>query len=242
VRPRLSAGTTCCSRGPGRARLLFQRQIPFRVRLGQGHHPGVDYLRARPDVDRSRIALVRFESRRPSSSSAPPRTSTGWQPLSADPGFLSVWLPCPRSSCRSPAVPQWGRQEINTVWQDKVIPVLAATDRYELARCPRIWPAVFAGRARRGSLYRYVRPRHHSAEVSVASVADRVKRPHPRHGLRNRTRWSFPFPSRAPRSSKLLRGPKQQHTSPPPKAPNSTVRHAPQVRNQVVYDWLDRAS
>jgi len=228
--------------GPGQGSMLFQRQIPFRYDWDKVITQVVDYLRARPDVDRSRIAL----SGSSLGGELVVRAAAYEHRLAAvvaDPGFLSVWLPW---SQKFPPIAKLfasgaGKQEINTVWQDKVIPVLAATDRYELAKVSEGYGRQYLQAARAGQIFTDMYDLGTTLQkFSVASVADRVSAP-TLVTVYEQDSLVIPVPQQGAEVFKLLRGPKQQHTF---TAAEGAQFHcapmAPQVRNQVVYDWLDR--
>ena len=227
--------------GPGQGEMLFERQVPFRYDWENVVTPVVDYLRSRPDVDSGRIVLngsslggelviraAAFEHRLAA--------------VVADPGFLSLWLtwqtkfPPIASLFASGA----SKQEINAVWQGKVIPVLDASDRYEVAKTSEGYGQQFlrAARARQvfTDMYDFATT---VMKFTVADVASQVTAPTFVTAYEDDA-LVVPAAGQGSEVFKLLRGAKQFHTF---TAAEGAQFHcapmAPQTRNQVVYDWLD---
>jgi dienelactone hydrolase len=140
--------------GPGQGSVLFQRQVPFRPDWENVITPVVDYLRSRPDVDPSRIALsgsslggelviraAAFEHRLAA--------------VIADPGILSVWLSW------TTGFPELGtlfasgasKQEINAAWTKKIVPAFNAVDRFEVPKRAEGYGRPFLLAARAGQVF-----------------------------------------------------------------------------------------
>jgi dienelactone hydrolase len=227
--------------GPGQGSMLFERQIPFRYDWENVITPVLDYLRSRPDVDPARIALsgsslggelviraAAFEHRLAA--------------VIADPGFLSVWLTW---SAKFPPIAALfasgaSRQEINAVWQEKIVPRFDAVDRYEVAKTSEGYGTQFLLAARAGQVFTDMYDFGTTVrQFTVADVAGRVTAPTLVTGYQD-DQLVIPPGKQGPEVFKLLRGDKQYHYF---TAAEGAQFHcapmAPQVRNQVVYDWLD---
>jgi dienelactone hydrolase len=227
--------------GPGQGSMLFERQIPFRHDWENVITPVVNYLRSLPDVDPARIALsgsslggelviraAAFEHRLAA--------------VVADPGFLSLWLTW---SAKFPPIAALfasgaSKQEINTAWQDKVIPALSAADRYEVAKTSEGYGTQFLQAARAGQVFTDMYDFGTTVQTfTVTDVADRVTAPTLVTNYQD-DQLVVPAPEQGPEVFKLLRSDKQYHYF---TAAEGAQFHcapmAPQVRNQVVYDWLD---
>jgi dienelactone hydrolase len=227
--------------GPGQGSLLFQQQIPFRYDWENVVTPVVDYLLSRPEVDPARIALTgsslggelviraaAFEHRLAA--------------VVADPGFLSLWLTW---SVNFPPIAalfasRASKQEINAAWQDKVIPALSATGRYEVAKTSEPYGRQFLQAARAGKVFTDMYDFGTTVQqFTVADVADRVTAPTLVTNYQDDS-LVVPASEQGPEVFKLLRSHKQYHYF---TAAEGAQFHcapmAPQVRNQVVYDWLD---
>jgi dienelactone hydrolase len=227
--------------GPGQGSMLFERQIPFRYDWEKVITPVVDYLRSRPDVDPARIALsgsslggelviraTAFEHRLAA--------------VVADPGFLSLWLTW---SAKFPPIAALfasgaSKQEINAVWQDKIAPRFDAVDRYEVAKTSEGYGSQFLLAARAGlvfpDMYEFATT---VQRFNVADVAGQVTAPTLVTGYQD-DQLVIPPDKQGPEVFKLLGGDKQYHYF---TAAQGAQFHcapmAPQVRNQVVYDWLE---
>jgi cephalosporin-C deacetylase-like acetyl esterase len=227
--------------GPGQGSMLFQRQVPFRSDWENVITPVVDYLRARPEVDRARIALTgsslggelviraaAFEHRLAA--------------VVADPGFLSLWLSWAANFPQIASLFAKGasKQEINTVWAKDFVPKFSAVDRYELAKTSEPYGTQFlqAARSRKvfADMYDFSRT---VMKFTVADVADRITAPTLVTAYDSDS-LVIPPAKQSPVVYQALRGRKQFHTF---TAAEGAQFHcapmAPQTRNQVVYDWLD---
>jgi dienelactone hydrolase len=227
--------------GPGQGSMLFERQVPFRHDWENVITPVVDYLRSRPDVDPARIALsgsslggelviraAAFEHRLAA--------------VVADPGFLSLWLTWQTKFPPIAALFASGasKQEINTAWQDKIIPALSAVDRYEVAKTSEGYGSQFLRAARAGQVFTDMYDFATTVQqFTVAGVAGRVAAPTLVTNYQD-DQIVIPPAKQGPEVFKLLRSDKQYRSF---TAAQGAQFHcapmAPQVRNQVVYDWLD---
>jgi dienelactone hydrolase len=228
--------------GPGQGAMLFERQIPFRPDWENVITPVVDYLRSRPDVDPSRIAL------------------TGWSlggqlviraaafehrlaAVVADPGFLSNWL---GAMTVWPALADLfadgaTKEQVNDAWVNDFVPAFDAVTRYELAKTSEGYGRHLLLAARAGhvftDLYDYGTTQ---MKFTVADVAAQVTTPALITGYQDDT-LVVPTAGQGGEVYKLLRCTKQYHYF---TAAEGAQYHcapmAPQTRNQVVFDWLDQ--
>jgi dienelactone hydrolase len=226
--------------GPGQGEMLFERQVPFRYDWENVITPVVDYLRSRPEVDPGRIVLngsslggllviraAAFEHRLAA--------------VVADPGFLSLWLtwqtkfPPIASLFASGA----SKQEINTVWREKIVPALGPAGRYEVAKTSEGYGSQFLRAARAGQVFTDMYDLGTTLmKFTVADVASQVTAPALVTAYQDDT-LVVPASKQGTEVFKLLGGPKQFHQF---TAAEGAQFHcapmAPQTRNQVVYDWL----
>jgi dienelactone hydrolase len=227
--------------GPGQGSMLFQRHVPFRHDWESVITPVMDYLRSRPDVDPARIALsgsslggelviraAAFEHRLAA--------------VIADPGFLSLWLTWQTKFPLIAALFASGasKQEINTAWQGKIIPALDAAGRYEVAKTSEPYGSQFLRAARAGQVFTDMYDFATTVQqFTVARVAGRVAAPTLVTNYQD-DQIVIPPAKQGPEVFKLLRADKRYHFF---TAAQGAQFHcapmAPQVRNQVVYDWLD---
>lgn len=227
--------------GPGQGELLFERQIPFRYDWENVITPVVDYLRSRPDVDASRIALIgsslggelviraaAFEHRLAA--------------VVADPGFLSLWLSWKTQFQTIGSLFAGGasKQEINTVWQNEVVPTLGPVGGFEVAKTAEGYGRQFLQAARAGQVFTDMYDFGTTVmKFDVANVASQVTAPalvteYDEDAL------VIPPPMQGPVVYQLLRGPKRFYEfTEAAGAQFHCAPMAPQARNQVVYDWLD---
>ena len=227
--------------GPGQGSVLFQRQIPFRPDWENVITPVVDYLRSRPDVDPSRIALIgsslggelviraaAFEHRLAA--------------VVADPAFLSVWLSWRTGYPPIAALFAHGatKAQVNAAWQKKIVPTLNAVDRYNFAKRAEGYGRKFLLAARAGQVFSDLYDFGTTVmKFSVATVAARVTAPTLVTAYSG-DQLVIPASGRGTRVYKLLRSRKQYHQFTAAEgAQDHCAPMAPQTRNQVVYDWLD---
>ena len=227
--------------GPGQGSMLFQRQIPFRPDWENVITPIVDYLRSRPDVDPSRIALngsslggelviraAAFEHRLAA--------------VVADPAILSVWLSW------TTGYPQLGslfasgasKEEINKIWQGKIVPTFNAVDWYNVAKRAEGYGQQFLLAARAGHVFGDLYDFGTTVmKFTCAQVAGRVTAPTLVTAYQD-DELVIPASGQGSQVYKLLRSRKQFHQFTAAEgAQDHCAPMAPQTRNQVVYDWLD---
>lgn len=228
--------------GPGQGSMLFERQITLRYDWEKVITPVVDYLRDRPEVDRDRIVLsgsslggelvvraAAFEHRLAA--------------VVADPGFLSLWVSWQTLENGITSLFDKGlsKAEINGVWQQKFVPSLTATERFNLVKAaePYDRQALLAGRAGKvfDDLYGLGTT---LMRFTVADVAAQVTAP-TLVTVYDEDQLVKPPAGQGEQVYRLLRGDKQIVTF---AAAEGAQEHcgpmAPQTRNQVVHDWLDR--
>jgi dienelactone hydrolase len=227
--------------GPGQGGMLFERQVPFRYDWENVITPVVDYLLSRPEVDPRRIILngsslggelviraAAFEHRLAA--------------VVADPGFLSLWLtwqakfPPIASLFASGA----SKQQVNAVWQEKVIPALGPVGSYEVAKTSEGYGAQFLQAARAGHVFTDMYDFATTImKFTVADVASKVTAPTLVTAYQGDA-LVIPPAEQGSEVFKLLRGGKRlHHFTAADGAQFHCAPMAPQAHNQVIYDWLD---
>jgi hypothetical protein len=227
--------------GPGQGSMLFERQVPFRYDWENVITPVVDYLRERPDVDPGRIVLngsslggelvvraAAFEHRLAA--------------VIADPAILSVWLSWQTGEKAITDLFTKGltKDQINAAWQKDIVPQLDAVNRYNIAKRAEGYGRQFLLAARARKVFTDLYDLGTTLmRFTVEQVADRVTAPTLVTTYEG-DQLVIPPAGQGPAVYKLLRGDKAQHTF---TAAEGTQYHcapmAPQIRNQVVFDWLD---
>jgi dienelactone hydrolase len=228
--------------GPGQGSMLFERQVPFRYDWENVITPVVDYLRSRPDVDPARIALngsslggelviraAAFEHRLAA--------------VVADPGILSVWLGWQTGEKTIANLFTKGltKEQVNTIWQKEIIPQLNAVDRYNISKRAEGYGRQFLVAARAGHVFSDLYDFGTTVmKFTVADVADRVTAPTLVTSYQG-DQLVIPASGQGPEVYKRLRGDKTYHEFTAAQgAQDHCAPMAPQTRNQVVFDWLDR--
>jgi dienelactone hydrolase len=227
--------------GPGQGSMLFQRQIPFRPDWENVITPIADYLRSRPDVDSSRIALIGSSL----GGELAVRAAAFEHRLAAvvaDPGILSVWLSWTTGYSELETLFSSGasKQEINAVWEKKIVPAFSAVDRFEVPKRAEGYGRQFLLAARAGQVFSDLYDFGTSVmKFSVADVADRVTAPTLVTAYQDDS-LVIPPSGQGTEVYQLLHSDKQfyQFTE-AGGAQDHCAPMAPQTRNQVVYDWLD---
>jgi hypothetical protein len=228
--------------GPGQGSMLFERQITLRYDWEKVITPVVDYLLDRPEVDRDRIVLsgsslggelvvraAAFEHRLAA--------------VVADPGFLSLWVSWQTLENGITSLFDKGlsKPEINDIWQRKIVPSLTATEQFNLVKAaePYNRQALYAGRAGKvfDDLYGLGTT---LMRFTVADVATQVTTP-TLVTVYDDDQLVKPAAGQGEQVYKLLRADKQIVTFTKAEgAQEHCAPMAPQIRNQAVYDWLDR--
>ncbi|MEU0392790.1 alpha/beta fold hydrolase [Streptomyces sp. NPDC006208] len=218
--------------GPGQGQLLFVDQVVFTPTWEKVVSPLVDWLAARPDVDKDKIAITGLSmggDLAPRAAAFEDRIAA----LVAMPGCLSPWLGFP-PELREILTPS--KTETNNIWNKEVVPELpppvAATlkKRFE----PFSVPAMLA--AREGKMFTdFYTPAKLVASLDITSVVGRIKMP----TLVLDYDYEQFYPGQPREMFDKLTAPKdyvklttaegaQLHCSP----------MAPQLHCEVVFDWL----
>jgi hypothetical protein len=226
--------------GPGQGSMLFERQIAYRPDWQNVITPIVDWLVARPDVDADRIAL------------------TGWSmcgcsviqaaadehrvaAVVADPGVLDVWTAWPESMQKllASGLP---KAEVNHIWATELVPHLDAGGRFTLAKRSELFGRQFLLAARRGRMFTDLYALGKAiGQLNCAAAAPRIGCPtlvtayedDAFFAGRNQAGKVFSLlPKTIDKQLHWFTGAEgaEYHDAP----------MAPQTRNQVVFDWLDR--
>jgi dienelactone hydrolase len=227
--------------GPGQGSMLFQRQVPFRPDWENVITPIVDYLRSRPDVDPSRIALVgsslggelviraaAFEHRLAA--------------VVADPAIFGVWLSWTTGYSELGSLFSSGasKQEINAVWAKKIVPAFSAVDRFEVAKRAEGYGRQFLVAARAGHVFADLYDFGTTVmKFTVAEVAGRVTAPALVTAYQDDS-LVIPPSGQGTEVYRLLPGVKHFYQFTEAEgAQFHCAPMGPQTRNQFVYDWLD---
>ncbi|MFG2712371.1 alpha/beta hydrolase family protein [Streptomyces goshikiensis] len=218
--------------GPGQGQLLFVDRVVFTPTWEKVVSPLVDWLSARPDVDRDRIALTGLSM----AGDLAPRAAafeSRIAALVAMPGCVEPWLGFP-PEIRQILTPS--KEETNDIWNTKVVPELppeaaaVMKKRFE----PFSVPAMLE--ARQGRLFTdFYTPATRIQALSITSVVSRIKAP---TLVLDYDDEQF-YPGQPRRMYDALTSPKdyvkltaaqgaQLHCSP----------MAPQLHCEVVFDWL----
>jgi Esterase FrsA-like len=226
--------------GPGQGSMLFERQIFFRPDWENVITPVVDYLRSRPEVDHSRIALSGLSM----GGELVVRAAAFEHRLAAvvaDPGILDLWLITQSGygPLASLFVPGATKNEVNGAWQKELVPKLDAVDRYNLAKDSEAYGVQFLRAARAGHVFSDLYDLGTTAmQFSCVEVAGQVTAPTLVTAYQY-DQYVLPA-SQGAEVYDRLRSPKHYHYF---TAAESAQYHcapmSPQTRNQVVYDWLD---
>jgi hypothetical protein len=223
--------------GPGQGSVLFQRQIGFRPDWERVITPIVDWLHRRPDVDTKRIGLTGWSF----CGESVARAAAFEHRLGAvcsDPGVTNAWLGWP-SSIRSLFHPKATQKEVDTVWTTEIVPhVTSPSDRFSFAKRSEIYGPTYLAAARAGKLFPSLWAFGQTAmQYNCTDVVSRIKTP---FLVMNYELENF-YPGGAQSLYNALRSPKSLVTM---KTIDGAEYHdapmAPQRRNQVVFDWLDK--
>ena len=227
--------------GPGQGSMLFERQVPFRPDWENVITPVVDYLRSRPDVDRARIALSGWSM----GGELVIRAAAFEHRLAAvvaDPGILSLWLVF--QTGYSPIASLFAdgatKEQVNTAWQREIVPKLNAVDRYILAKRSEPYGRQFLLAARAGQVFSDLYDLGTTGmQFSCAEVVDRVTAPTLVTSYQY-DQYVTPASQGTELYEKLPSRKQYHYFSAAEAAQYHCAPMAPQTRNQVVYDWLDR--
>jgi len=209
--------------GPGQGAMLFQRGVPFRPDWEKVVTPVVDYLRARADVDRSRIAIIGWSF----AGELVARAAAFEHRLAAvclDPGFVDyirAWHLPPELA----ALVRAGRRvEVNQEFSG-YLQQASPQARFTIAKRGEIF-----GKLDYYDLIRTIE------RYTCAAYAGRITAP----TLVTGAELEQAFPGQAQEVYDLIKAPKQLVTF---TAAEGAQFHdspmAPQRRNAVIFDWLD---
>jgi dienelactone hydrolase len=221
--------------GPGQGTTLFQRGIGFRPDWERVITPVVDHLYHRPDVDTGRIALVgsSFGGELVVRAAAFEKRIAA---VCSDPGSVDTWLAYPEH-LRSLFHPGATANEVNSVWNQQIVPSLDAGGRFAFAKRPEIYSASLLRQARRGEpITDFWTFGQLAMRFTNAHVLERVTAP----VLVTSYELEQFYAGQAAQLYAALTSPKtlvrftvaegaQYHDAP----------QAPQRHNQVILDWLD---
>ncbi|MEU6665994.1 alpha/beta fold hydrolase [Streptomyces sp. NPDC046727] len=220
--------------GPGQGSLLFEREIPFRPDWEQVVRPVVDHLLGDPLVDPDRIALIGW-----SMSGILAMRAAAFEPrlaaVVADPGAVDNWLAWPRIWRDLADNPD--QEAVNRHWGEDVVPELGQAAPL-LAKRAEIFGRQFLHDARAGhaphdfwTLARTIQ------RFRCDDVAHLVTCPALVIGYQDENL----IPGQHQQFFDLLDTPKQHIVLTADQgAGDHCAPMAPQQRNQIVLDWLER--
>jgi hypothetical protein len=222
--------------GPGQGSMLFEREIPFRVDWEHVVTPIVDFLRARPDVDRGRIAITGWSL----CGESVVRAAAFEHRLAgvvADPGVLDAWLAWP-APIRELFAHGATRQQVNHVWLTEVVPHLNAVARFTVAKRSELFGRQYLLAARAGRVFGDLWDLGQTLmRMNVANIAGQVTSP----ALITQYQDDAFVTGQGRKVYDLLHCPKRFHFfSSAHGAEYHDAPMAPQTRNQVIFDWLDQ--
>jgi acetyl esterase/lipase len=220
--------------GPGQGAMLFERKIPFRHDWEKVIEPIVDWLSDRPDVDERRIALTGWSM----GGELVTRAAAFEHRLAAvvaDPGFLDDWIAWPevlRDITKAGDAAAQNRQ-----WR-AIIPEMTPSQVFTIKKRGEIFGRQFLEEARAGHLPSdFALLASRMKQFRCGEVAERVRSPF----LVTSYELEQFVPGQAQQLYDRLPDPKE--------LVNFTVAEgaqyhcapmAPQYRNEVVFDWLDK--
>jgi hypothetical protein len=226
--------------GPGQGSMLFERQIAYRPDWQNVITPIVDWLIARPDVDANRIAL------------------TGWSmcgcsviqaaayehrlaAVVADPGVLDVWLAWPprMQKLLDSGLP---KAEVNHIWTTEFVPHITGDSQFTLAKRSELFGRQFLLEARAGRVFTDVYDLGQAIKkVNCAATAPGVACPTLVTAYQDDAFFAGHNQAGAVFSLLPRNIGKQLHWFTVAEgAEYHDAPMAPQTRNQVVFEWLDR--
>lgn len=222
--------------GPGQGSMLFEREIPFRVDWEHVVTPVVDFLRARPEVDRGRIAITGWSL----CGESVVRAAAFEHRLAgvvADPGVLDAWLAWP-AAIRELFAHGATRQQVNHVWRTEVVPHLNAVERFTVTKRSELFGRQYLLAARAGRVFADLWDLGQTLmRMNVAKFVGRVTCP----TLVTQYQDDAFVTGQGRKVYDLLRCPKRFHVfTSAHGAEYHDAPMAPQTRNQVVFDWLDQ--
>ena len=226
--------------GPGQGSMLFERQIPFRPDWEKVITPVVDWLVQRPDVDPSRIALTGWSfggDLVARAAAYEPRLAA----VCSDPGMTDPFASWPES-VRSLFAPGATREAVNGAWNEGYVSAIDADPitKFTVSKRAEIYGKAELDAARAGKLFTDMWSFGHTImqynpvdtlhritmpylvteyELDTAVSADQPATMYARVGSEQKKLVTFTTAQGA-----------EYHCAP----------MAPQTRNQVVYDWIDR--
>lgn len=223
--------------GPGQGSMLFERQIAVRPDWEKVVTPIVDYLQGRPDVDSSRIALTGWSM----GGNLVPRAAAFEHRLAAvvaDPGLPDLWMAYP-SDFRGLFPDGATETQVNSTWQTYAIPSLSPLEVFTVKKRSELMNRQFLLQARAGQ----VPTNAYLLGTTVMSytlgeVVQRISAPTLVIDYEDDT---LVPPGEAQELYNALRSSKDMITLTVAEgAEYHCAPMAPQRRNQVVFDWLDR--
>jgi dienelactone hydrolase len=221
--------------GPGQGAMLFQRQIPFRPDWEKVITPIVDFLRDRDDVDNDRIALTGWSMGGElvvRAAAFEPRLAA----VVADPGSYDEWLAWPQNLRE--VADAGDDATVNQIWQNEILPALTPSEAFDIKKRSEIFAKEFLDQARKGEvLTDFAKLASTVREFQVSDVLDKVNMPI----LVTDYELDQFVPGQAQELYTKLPRPKDYvEFTTSQGAEYHCAPMAPQFRNEIVFNWLDR--
>jgi hypothetical protein len=226
--------------GPGQGSMLFERQIAYRPDWQNVITPIVDWLIARPDVDANRIALTGWSM----CGCSVIQAAAYEQRLAAvvaDPGVLDVWRAWPKRM-RQLLASGLPKAEVNHIWTTEFVPHITGDSKFTLAKRSELFGRQFLLEARAGRVFTDVYDLGKAImKVNCAATAPRVSCPTLVTAYQDDAFFAGRNQAGAVFSLLPRNIDKQLHWFTVAEgAEYHDAPMAPQTRNQVVFEWLDR--
>jgi X-Pro dipeptidyl-peptidase (S15 family) len=226
--------------GPGQGSMLFERQIAYRPDWQDVITPIVDWLIARPDVDATRIALTGWSMCGCSVIQAAAHEHR-LAAVVADPGVLDVWKAW-RESIQKLLASGLPKAEVNHIWTTEFVPHITGDSKFTLAKRSELFGRQFLLAARAGRVFTDVYDLGKAImKVNCAAAAPRVGCPTLVTAYQEDA--FFGGHNQAAKVFSLLPehiGKELHWFTVAEGAEYHDAPMAPQTRNQVIFDWLDR--
>jgi len=223
--------------GPGQGSMLFERQVPVRPDWEKVVTPIVDYLRGRPDVDASRIAITGWSM----GGNLVSRAAAFEHRLAAvvaDPGITDLWDAYP-ADFRELFPPGATESQVNGTWQAFAIPGLTPLQQFTVRKRSELYDRQFLLQARAGQVPTNAYLLGQKVQsFTVTDVLGRISTP----TLVVNYELDTLVPSGQPLQLYDSLHTRKTYTTltVAEGAGYHCAPMAPQRRNQVVFDWLDR--
>jgi len=218
--------------GPGQGESFFVHNLPFRPDWEKVVTPLVDYLLTRPEVDPMRIALTGW-----SMGGDLVARAAAFEPRLAavvsDGGVYSPWLAFPEELRE---IAEAGDKDtVNGIWLEDVLPAIGPVESFALKKRFSIFSAEAQAQARAGQVPTdFFTLSNIVKSFDISSILGQITQP---YLVLDYEGEAF-YPGQAQVLFNALAGPKDFHLF------SGGARYhcapmTPNLRNEVVFDWLD---